>query len=426
MSFSPGYPNEYIVPWSGRGLKYSDEEIATVVDVMQNSDPMTQGRHQREFEKKFSEFHQVSHAFAMATGTAALEIAAILCDLKPGDEVILPAHTFAATAIPFARTGAKLVWCDIEPDTFVSSIDTIRPLVTAKTKAIVIVHLYGLMVDMRPVMEFAREHGIKVVEDAAQSLGSTIEGRMAGTWGDFGCFSFHGHKNMSTLGEGGALLVKDSALAAHVPGLRHNGVRAFEEPREKYWIPAMSNVDFDLDGVWPYNFCIGEVQCALASKLLERIEAINENRRARAVRIKSALVDFPELEFQRIDDEKQTSFHLLAARVNLPGGHRDEVIERLAKEYRVKSVVQYYPLYRYPLFIRGGFGEANCPETDSFFDNMISLPFQHWLTLEQEQHLIGSLKSLILDLRKKGVDHSARNQTRKPSHQPDERSLSHC
>lgn len=420
------FPTDYIVPWSGRGLKYSDEEIRTVVDVMQNSDPMTQGRHQKEFEAKFANLHASPHAFAMATGTAALEIAAILCDLKPGDEVILPAHTFAATAIPFARTGAKLVWADIEPKTFVMSADTIRPLITPKTKVIVVVHLYGLMVDMREVMKLANEHEIRVVEDAAQSLGATLDCRMAGSWGDFGCFSFHGHKNISTLGEGGALLVRDSKLAAHIPGLRHNGVRSFAEPREKYWIPAMSNVDFDLEGVWPYNFCIGEVQCALATKLLERIESINQDRRARARRIKGALQDYPELEFQKVEDEKSTSFHLLAARFNMPGFHRDELIERLAKEHRVKSVVQYYPLYRYPLFIRGGFGTANCPETDAFFDNMISLPFQHWLTLDQEKHLIGSLQSLITDFRKQGVEKSARNQTWESSHQSNEQSLSHC
>lgn len=420
------FPNDYLVPWSGRGLKYTDEEIATVVEVMKNSDPMTQGGHQREFENRFKAFHKAQHAFAMATGTAALEISALLCDLKPGDEVILPAHTFAATAIPFARTGAKLVWADIEPDTFVMSARTISPLITKKTKAIIVVHLYGLMVEMKPVIELAEKHNLKVIEDAAQALGAVIDGKMAGQWGDFGCFSFHGHKNISTLGEGGALIVKDASLAAHVPGLRHNGVRPLEEPRERYWVPAMSNVDFDLDGVWPYNFCIGEVQCALATKLLERLESINADRRARAFRIKNALKAYPELEFQKIDDERASSFHLLAARFNMPGSHRDEFIERLAKEYRVKSVVQYYPLYRYPLFIRGGFGEANCPETDAFFDNMISLPFHHWLTIDQEEHLIGSLESLITDFRKKGVDESARNQTWKTSHQPDERPVPHC
>lgn len=394
------YPLEYKVPWSARGLMYTDEEVAVVTDVMKNSDVLTQGSYQKKFESEFSRYLGGGSCFAVATGTAALELAAILSELNVDDEVILPAHTFVATAIPFARTGAKLVWADIDPDTFVVTADTILPLINNKTKVIVVVHLYGLSVDMEPIEKIASQNQIILIEDAAQSLGAKINSKSSGTLGDFGCFSFHSHKNITTLGEGGAIWIKDPALAAKVPGLRHNGLRPFPEPRDKYWVPAMSNLDFDIDGFWPYNFCISEVQCALASKLLCRLDSINAERAARYLRITQALADVTELRFQKIDRHDRSSFHLLPARFCHPHASRDDFIELLAKKYLVKCVVQYCPLYRYPMFQKAGFGEASCPVSDSFFDHMISIPFQHWMTFEQENYLIDSFRQAIITIRK--------------------------
>ena len=392
---------EIKVPWSGRGSAYTEEEIAVVVEAMRNADPLTQGRHQAEFEKRFAEFTGSPYAFAVSSCTAALELAALLCALKPGDEVIAPAHTFAATVIPFARTGARPVWADIDPDTRVVTADTIRPLITPRTKVIVVVHLYGLVCDMNPIMNLAREHNLLVVEDAAQSVGARYKGRQAGSIGDFGCYSFHTHKNISTLGEGGMLTVKSAKHARLVPGLRHNGMRGFDGERPRYWVPAMSNVDFDVDGLWPYNFCIGEVQCALGAKMLERLDAINRERQARAARFIAAMAEFPELVFQKAPDGCGHSWHLLAARYDGQryGKTRDDLIDRLAFTSGVKAVVQYYPLYRYPMFAKAGFGESNCPETDRFFDNMVSFPFQQWMPEAQFETMIESVRQALADLR---------------------------
>lgn len=393
--------SEIRVPWSGRGLSYTEDEIATVVEVMRGSDPLTQGRHQAEFEQRFSDYTGSPHAFAVATATAALELSALLCDLKAGDEVVLPAHTFAASAIPFARTGAKLVWADIDPDTRVVTADTLRSCLTERTKVIIVVHLYGLVCDMDPILELAASRGIKLVEDAAQAIGSAYKGRQAGSMGDFGCFSFHTHKNITTLGEGGMLTVRDPALASLVPGLRHNGMRAYSGDRPHYWIPAMSDVDFDIAGLWPYNFCIGEVQCALGVKLLDRLDAINAERARRAARFRQAMEPFPELVLQSEPEGCGHSWHLLAARYDghLVGRHRDDLIGMLFLEYGVKTVVQYHPLYRYPMFQKAGFGEANCPETDRFFDNMISFPFQQWMPEDQFEEMITLVSAALRRLR---------------------------
>lgn len=394
------FPEKYTVPWSARGVRYTDDEIAAVVEVMKNSDILTQGEYQKKFEQALNSYLGESTTFALATGTAALELAAILSDLEQGDEVILPAHTFVASAIPFARSGAKLVWADINPETFLISAETIAPLITDKTRVIIVVHLYGLIAEMEPIVKLAEKHNLILIEDTAQALGARIGDKMAGTFGDFGCFSFHSHKNITTLGEGGAIWIKQPLLAKKIPGLRHNGLRSFPEPREKYWIPAMSNVDFDIKDVWPYNFCISEAQCALGIKLLARLDLINSERAARYERIVNALTEYPELQFQRIKDRTHSAYHLLPARITSQYFKRDDLIELLAKKYKIKCVVQYCPLYRYPIFINAGLNHADCPETDLFFDNMISIPFQHWMSEQQEEYLINSFKEAIDSFRR--------------------------
>lgn len=394
---------DFKVKLSGRGHDYVEEDIAAVVEAMKHADPLTQGKYQELFEKKFAEYNGSKNCFAVSSCTAALELSAILCRLTREDEIIIPAHTFAATAIPFARTGAKIVWADIDPDTRVVSAETLRPLITKRTKAIVVVHLYGLMAPMPEIMELARKHNIRVVEDCAQAPGANINGKKSGTFGDFACFSFHTHKNMSTLGEGGMLVVKDDSLAKLVPGLRHNGMRPFDYPREQYWVPAMGNVDFDIDLFWPYNFCIGEIQCAVGIKLLDRLDSMNEDRRARAKRVLDAFADYSELQFQKSPKGHYHCYHLLSALYDGSryGKTNHDFIELMAFTYGVKVIVQYHPLYRYPMFVKAGFDKANCPNTDRFFDNMVSLPFHHWMPESEFEYMIESTKKTLDRLRGK-------------------------
>lgn len=394
---------EPIVSWSGKGREYLQEEIDVVVKAMKDADPLTQGRYQNEFEAKSREFFGVPHAFAVSSCTAALELAAILTRVGPSDEVIIPAHTFAATAIPFCRTGAKVVWADIDLDTRVVTAETIAKCITPRTKIIVVVHLYGLVADMDPIMALAKSRGLFVVEDAAQAPGGRYKGKRVGSIGDFGCFSFHTHKNISTLGEGGLLTLKDDKLASLVSGLRHNGMCAWDIERDRYWNPAMGRVDFDIDGFWPYNFCIGEVQCALGIKQLDLLDGINATRRERGLAVIRELKEFPELHFQSIPEGCEHTFHLLAARFDGKsiGRTRDEFMELMAFKHKVKVIVQYYPLYRYPMFRKAGLGEANCPNTDRFFDNMVSFPFHQWLPDDKLAYMVNAAKESILELRKK-------------------------
>ena len=391
------------VNFSGRAIRYTEEEIAVVVEVMRNADTLTQGVHMRDFESKFASYQGVApgSCFVTMNGVSALELSAQLCRFKPGDEVVMPSHTFTASAYPYIKKGATMAWADVDLLTRVVTAESIEKAITPRTKAVVVVHLYGYVADMVGIAALCKKRGLILIEDAAQSIGSELNGKKAGSFGDMAVFSFHSHKNLTTLGEGGMLYVRDPKLAGLVPTLRHNGHCGYGFERPDYWKPAMGNVDLPmLDGepLQPNNYCLGEVECALGAKLLERIDSINDEKRARAIRFIDALADFPELEFHRVDSPRH-NYHLLAARMTTGVEARDRFIRAMFNEKGVKCVVQYIPLDRYDYSRRLGMGTANCPNADTFFDAMISFPFQHWLSEEEFDYMLASTREVLASLR---------------------------
>ena len=390
---------EFRIPFNGRPHHYTETEIGTVVQIMRGPTPLTQGGYLRDFEKHFRQFACVEHAFAVSNATAGLELAAQLCQFTPGDEVIIPAHTFTSSAYPFAKNGATIVWSDIDLLTRVATAETIASCITSNTRAIVVPHLYGYGADIPSIITLAKEHDILVVEDAAQALGVMIQGQMAGSFGDFGIFSFHAQKNVTTLGEGGMLIVQDSEKAKIVPMLRHNGHCPYPSDRLDYWIPAMGDVDLpELNGesLWPGNYCIGEVECALGEKLLDRVDGINVQKRRRALSVIDDLRDCPDLVFHR-EESKRHNYHLLAAQVT--NNLRNRFIRQMANQYGIQCVVQYYPLNRYPFYQKLGFGKANCPNTEVFFDNMVSFPFYQSLTDDEIDFIVFASRATLDYLR---------------------------
>jgi len=377
--------------------RHSEEEIEAAARAMRECKTYSQGKELEAFEREFAEYLGAEHAVGLSSCSAALEIAAMLSGVGKGDEVIIPAHTFVSTAVPFARTGARIVWADIDPDTRVLTVDTLRPCLTERTRAVVLVHLYGLCADAEPIAEVCRERDIVLVEDCAQAPGAERGGRKAGTFGDFGCFSFHTHKNITTLGEGGMLVCRSKEHDLAARKMRWMGNWPFEEKREKYWVPAMGNLVVPWPGVWPINYCLGEIQAAVGRVALRRLDAINENRRAQARRFRSALADCPELSFQKVPEPRAHVYHLMAARVD--GIHRDDLMELLFKKYEIQCIVQYIPLYRAPLFVEFGFGRADCPNSDAFFDNMISFPWWTHMPDEVLDYMIQSVRAAIAELR---------------------------
>ena len=296
---------------------------------------------------------------------------------------------------------AKIVWSDINFNTRVVDLADIRSKITSKTKAILIVHLYGYVCDFKDIVSFCRKRKIKIIEDCAQSLGAKINNKKAGTLGDFSCYSFHAQKNITTLGEGGMLYVKDKSLASKVSGLRYNGHCDFKFKRKNYWLPAMGNLDLDIKNAWPYKFTLNEVQCGAGIVMMKKLDKLNQLRVNRAKKFIKSFKDFFELSFNRQFEKRRHVYHLLSAyykpskKVN-----RNNLIRELYKKYSIKCAVQYYPLYKYPLFKKMGFGKHKCPNTEKFFNNMISFPFHIWMTNKQFDYLISSVRKSLISLRK--------------------------
>ncbi len=391
---------DFKIPFSGRAHKYTKQEEETVLEAMRNAVPLTQGKYLEEFQKKFAKYIGSPYAFGVNNATSALELSAQLCLFEDGDEVVCPAHTFTASIYPFIKKGAKPVWADIDPDTRVVTLEEIKKVVTPKTKAVVVVHLYGFAIpDIEEIANFCKENNIILIEDVAQALGTEIVGNKAGTFGDFGVFSFHSHKNITTLGEGGMLICKEKKYADIIPLLRHNGHTAWDFERPNYWTPAMGNVDLpELDGKYlmPNNFSLGEVESALGIELLKRIDQINSEKRKRAIYFIDEISSTSSLlKFHRVDTT-QHNYHLLVAEVK--DGKKDIFMKKMSEEKRVQCVVQYYPLNRYDLYKKLGFGDANIPNTDKFFDNMVSFPFHHYMNDEEFEYMLQATKEVLEEI----------------------------
>lgn len=385
---------DFKIAWPGRGVAYTPNDRMAVWRAMR-SDPQTQGEFLRQFEEAFSKYHGGFHSFAVSSGAAALEIAAMLCEFQDGDEVIIPTHTYCATAIPFARRGVKIRWADIHPTIRTVTAETIKPLITEKTRAIVVVHLYGCEAPISCITKLARDRNIILIEDCAQSLGAECEYKpnwngpswipfgKSGTHGDIACYSFHGQKNLTTLGEGGMIATRHEHFARLIPGLRHNGHRQTGD---------LKVVDFDLAGVYPFNFSIGEPQCAVGISQLKRLDYMNAKRRNHARRIKKEMKGYDDLVFQSIPRGSTHVYHLLC--VSHP--ERDRLKLILADKYGIECVIQYKPLHLYPLFQH--YSEADCPNAEEFHEHALSFPLAEWFAEMTVDYMIDSIKAALKEL----------------------------
>ncbi len=390
------------INWSGRSHNYSSKDVNYLLKIIKKADPMTQGYYLKKFEKDFSNYIGKKNVFAVSSAASALEIIAALIKIKKNEEVIIPAHTYCASAIPFARNGAKLVWADININSRTIDFEDFKKKVTKKTRAVIIVHLYGYAVDFKNIVSFCKKRNIKIIEDCAQALGAENNNKKIGTIGDFSCYSFHAQKNITTLGEGGMLFVKDRNLAKKVPGLRHNGHSNFKFKRKHYWKPAMGNVDSDIIGQWPFKFTLSEVQCGAGIRMLKKLDSLNDLRIKRARKIINKLSEFGELRFFNPKGNRRHVYHLISAYYEPKNKiNRDDLINLLYKKYNIQCVIQYYPLYKYDLFKKNRFGKAKCPNTEKFYDNMISFPFHVWMTNKEIDYLISSISKSLKVLQKK-------------------------
>ena len=388
------------INWSAKSHNFSKQEKNAVLDVMMHADPLTQGKYLKKFEDDFKKYlKSKGEVFGVTSGASAIELAAACLDLKPNDEIIIPAHTYCATALPFTRYKAKIIWADIDLNTMSISSEHIKKLITKKTRAIVAVHLYGLPSNVFEIKKVIKNKKIILIEDCAQALGAKINNKNVGNFGDFAVFSFHAQKNISTLGEGGMLVVNNKKYQKHIPGLRHNGHRNFFK-KKNYWLPAMVDVCEDIKGITPFNFPMTEVQAAVGSLLIKRVNKLNLKRIKRAEKFIKSMETYPFLNFQKKIINYKNVHHLLPARLDTKNlkFDRNQFIKLMSKKYGIKVIVQFYPLYRYDFFKKLDKKNVNLKNTDLFFNNMVSFPFHEWMNDKDFNYMIKSTHSAIKEL----------------------------
>lgn len=322
------------------------------------------------------------------SGTTALDMAALLCNLQPGDEVILPSYTFSSTATAFVLAGAKLVFVDIRPDTMNIDENKIEDAITSRTKVIVAMHYAGVACEMDTIMDIAKRHNLKVVEDAAQAVMSTYKGKALGTIGDFGCYSFHETKNYS-MGEGGALLINKPEYNERAEILREKGTnraKFFRGQVDKYtW------VDFG-DSYLP-----SELNAAYLWAQLEQADEINNNRLATWNTYYDALKYLEEmgkLELPHIPAECTHNAHMFYVKLkNLE--ERTKFIAYL-KEHDILSVFHYIPLHSAPAGQKFGHFHGEDVFTTKESERLARLPMYYGLN-EQVEKVVECVKNFFLE-----------------------------
>jgi dTDP-4-amino-4,6-dideoxygalactose transaminase len=333
------------------------------------------GQEVADFEAQFAEYCGTSHCVGMANGTEAIHMALRALDIGPGDEVITAGNSFAATAFAIAYAGAEAVFVDIDPRDFNLDASLIESAITDKTKAIIPVHLFGQPARMKEIMEIARRHDLKVIEDSAQAHGAELDGQRCGSFGDIGCFSFYPGKNLGAFGDGGAVVTNDPELAERLRLLRNYG----QKQKNRH----------DTLG---FNCRLDTLQaCVLLSKM-QHIEKWTEQRRQVAAWYREELKDADLLLPQAHEDSRHV-YHLFVIRTR----QRERLMASLAEQNIHTGI--HYPN---PLSTAGSFQDAptipmGLPVCTEVANEIVSLPMFPEMTREQVKKVCLACESCHAD-----------------------------
>lgn len=345
--------------------------LPEIMDTIENQ-AFILGPKVNRLEQELADYIGTKFTVGCSSGTDALLMALMALDIGPGDEVITTPYTFFATAGSIARAGAKAVFVDIEPDTYLMRIDQIEQKVNLKTKAIMPVHLFGQCVDMEPLLTVARKYNLKVIEDAAQAIGSGYRGRNAGTMGDIGCFSFFPSKNLGCFGDGGLVSTNDETLNERLKGLRVHG----------------GQVQYHHNEVG-LNARLDALQAAVVSVKLPYLKSWTEGRRRNAARYNELFKDNPNVTTPVEKADRYHIYNQYVIRVN----NRDALKAHLT-EKEIGCAV-YYPLslHQQKCFANLGYNTGDFPESERAAQETIALPVYSELTDEQIDYVASTVNA---------------------------------
>ena len=361
-------------------VKLGVEEENAVLEVLR-SGWLTMGEVTQAFEQELAAFVGAKHAFAVNNATAALHLACLAVGVGEGDEVIVPSLTFVATANAVRYTGAKAVFADIESEDWLCICPrSIEEKITERTKAIEVMHYAGFACDMPEILRIAEKYNLAVIEDAAHAIGASLDGKALGTWGDVGCYSFFGNKNLTT-GEGGMLVTDDNDLAEKVRILRSHGMTTLTWDRFK---GHASTYDVVALG---YNYRIDEIRSAIGREQLKKLPAGNARREILVERYRKAFAEqAPALGLPFSEKRGVSSQHIFP--VLLPEGADREAFREKMKADGIQTSFHYPPVHHFKIYCQEG---EELWMTENVARRQVTLPLFPSMTNEQQDWVIESV-----------------------------------
>lgn len=366
------------------------DDIDAVVETLKD-DLITCGPKVEALERKLCEVTGAKYAVVVANGTAALHLAAMAAGFGEGDEVIVSAITFAASSNCVLYCGAKPVFADIRPDTYNIDPESVRRLITPRTKGIVAVDFTGQAVEHDELRAICREHGLTLIEDAAHAIGTKYKGQPVGSIADMTCFSFHPVKTV-TGGEGGAITTNDERLYRRLLRVRTHGITRDQDemvhPTDALWY----NEQVELG----YNYRMTDFQAALLLSQLGKLPDFSARRKAIVRRYDEVFSQMPELFVQREIPESDTTRHLYILRLNLDQltCDRRQFFDALYAENTCPQV-HYLPVYWHSYYEKLGYGKGLCPNAEKYYEEVMSIPLYYAMTNGDVEDVIHAVKKVV-------------------------------
>ena len=384
------------VPQSDEFLPFSrpsisQEAIDEVVACLR-SGWITTGPRVKQFEEDLRSYLGAPQVLCLASATAGLHLVLTALRLRPGDEVITTPMTFAATLNTIVLAGGTPVCVDVEPGTFNLDVTKVERAVTSRTRAVMPVHFAGLPVDLDPLYDLAKKHGLRVIEDAAHAIGTAYKGKRIGSFGDVQVFSFHPNKNMTT-GEGGCVATRDEQLAADVALLRFHGMD--REAWNRFGRKGSQHYEIIAPG---YKYNMMDMQAALGLHQLKALDGFIRRRTELALRYQAQLRDWPQLTLPQAPAYPHLhAWHLYTPLINpqAAGMDRDALMQAL-KDRNIGTGLHYRAVHLYPYYRETfGFKPGDFPHAESVSDRIVSLPLFPSMTDADQERVIAAMRDVF-------------------------------